>query len=237
MPPIRNVSFVPTQTDPNKVEVEPSDPLTALGIIFFAVAVIFSLVGFGVTYYLEGKNTDLRNNIQAVEANLKNVPLDEMLSFYSKTQNINSVLKEHVYVTTVLSLLENAVESNVYFKKFEFSFREGAGYDLSISGIAPDTRSVVRQIDALKDQKYAKVFKIVELKNVTKDKFENITFDIKIVVIPTIKNEAFDFIPVDQVSGASSTEVVVATTSTKSVVVPVSTTTPSSSMPLIKNPL
>ena len=237
MPPIRNVSFVPTQTDPNKVEVEPSDPLTALGIIFFAVAVIFSIVGFGVTYYLEGKNTDLRNNIQAVEANLKNVPLDEMLSFYSKTQNINSVLKEHVYVTTVLSLLENAVESNVYFKKFEFSFREGAGYDLSISGIAPDTRSVVRQIDALKDQKYAKVFKTVELKNVTKDKFENITFDIKIVVIPTIKNEAFDFIPVDQMTRASSTEVVIATTSTKAVVVPVSTTTPSSSMPLIKNPL
>jgi hypothetical protein len=237
MPPIRNVSFVPTQTDPNKVEAEPSDPLTALGIIFFAVAVIFSLVGFGVTYYLEGKNTDLRNNIQAVEANLKNVPLDEMLSFYSKTQNINSVLKEHVYVTTVLSLLENAVESNVYFKKFEFSFREGAGYDLSISGIAPDTRSVVRQIDVLKDQKYAKVFKTVELKNVTKDKLENITFDIKIVVIPTIKNEAFDFIPADKITIASSTEGVIATTSTKAVVVPVSTTTPSSSIPLIKNPL
>lgn len=232
MPPIRNVSFVPQQTDPTKVEAVPSDPLTALGFISLTTAIIFSLVGFGVTYYLEGKNIELRNSIQSIEMNLKNVPLDEMLSFYSKTQNINSVLKEHVYVTTIFSILENATEKDIYFKKFDLSFREGAGYELSISGIAPDTRSMVRQIDTLKNIKYLQVFKSVELKNISKDKFENITFDIKINLNATIKNDAFDFASSTQ----NSTTIKVISTSTPTST-SAGTTTATNSLIIIKKPL
>ena len=234
MPPIRNVSFIPQQTEQAKVEAVPSDPLTALGFISLTTAIIFSLVGFGVTYYLEGKNIELRNNIQSIEINLKNAPLDEMLSFYSKTQNINSVLKEHVYLSTIFSILENATEKDIYFKKFDLSFREGAGYELSISGISPDTRSMVRQIDTLKNIKYLQVFKSVELKNISKDKFENITFDVKINLNATIKNNAFDF--------ASSTQnlTMIKTASTSAVIsIPTSsaTTTATNSLIIIKKPL
>lgn len=245
MPPIRNLSFVTKEADNKNVEADPADPFTSLGIIFFVTAVLFSLIGFGVTYFLEQKNNTLRDDIQKLEVNLKSIPLDEMLSFYSKTQNINSVLKEHVYLTTVLSLLENAVESNVYFKKFDFSYREGAGYDLAISAIAPDTRSVVRQMDTLKSPKYSKVFKSVELKNITKDKFENVTFEIKITVIPTVKNEAFDFILTASSTNASSsveaTTTIATTTATTtkatSTNIIKTATTSSSSAPVIKKPL
>ncbi len=239
MPPIRNISFVPKQTEQAKVEAVPSDPITALGFISLAVAIVFSLVGFGVTYYLESKNIELRNNIQSIEINLKNVPLDEMLSFYSKTQNINSVLKEHVYVSTIFSILENATEKDVYFKKFDLSFREGAGYELSISGISPDTRSMVRQIDTLKDIKYLQVFKSVELKNISKDKFENITFDVKINLNATIKNDAFDFATTTtETSMVATTSTITKSTSTI-ISVPTSsaTTTATNSLIIINKPL
>ncbi len=234
MPPIRNISFIPKETDPTKVEAVPSDPLTALGFISLGIAVIFSLIGFGVTYYLEGKNIELRNNIQSIEMNLKNVPLDEMLAFYSKTQNINSVLKEHVYITTIFSVLENATEKDIYFKKFDLSFREGAGYELSISGISPDTRSMVRQIDTLKNIKYLQVFKSVELKNISKDKFENITFDIKINLNATIKNDAFDFASSTQNSTTIKT---ISTSTSTSISTSSDTTAATNSLIIIKNPL
>ena len=96
-------------------------------------------------------------------------------------------------------------------------------------------------MDTLKSPKYSKVFKSVELKNITKDKFENVTFEIKITVIPTVKNEAFDFILTASSTNASSS--VEATTTIATTTKPTSTniiktaTTSSSSAPVIKKPL
>jgi len=187
MPPIRNTSFIPRKTDAQNVPpVTPSDPFLTLGIIFLCVSIFLSIASFGANYYVEKQNAKLLTDISGVQNSLASVPLDEMISFYYKTKSINSVLAEHVYPTSLFALVEDAVEKEVYFTSFDFSFSGQDGYKLSLVGIAPDTRSVIRQVDTLNDPKYSKVFNVVKVNSVVADKLGNSVFDISIDINPTI---------------------------------------------------
>ena len=78
--------------------------------------------------------------------------------------------------------------NNLYFKKFELTSKEKDGFDLTLVGVTSDKRSIVRQIDSLRDAKYNKVIKAVELKSVNEDKFENVNFEIKVSVVINTKD-------------------------------------------------
>lgn len=189
MPPIRNTNFIAQANNKVSDNLDPRDPFTILGISFIIISIVASLASYGMGKLFETQGDAIRDQIKALESKLTSLPLPEMLDFYSKTNSINTALKNHVYITSVFSVLSNAVEKNVYFKKFDFSSRDAGGYDLNITGVSPDYESIVRQLDVINADKYKKVFKFAELKSITTDQYGNITFDIKITTNPTIRED------------------------------------------------
>lgn len=192
MPPIRqnnslNLGAAPIVT-PN---IEAKDPFRTLGIIFFVLAVILSASSFGAMKFLQSQNNNIENNIHNIENEVSSMPLDEMLNFYDKTINVNSLLGKHYYITTQLNTLADVVSRNVYFKTMSFVSQTGQNQSMStiqLSAFASSEADIVRQVDLLKSDKYSNFIKKVELVSIKINKEKGgVDFDIKLDIDPKIK--------------------------------------------------
>ena len=185
MPPIRQNNF--SFTKDKKIIEEVASPFRTLGIIFLILSISLSGgVYWGMTY-LQDINLGIESDIKSIESSLASVPLEEMLSFYGKIRSVNTILSAHSYVTTQLNTLSDAVEPLTHFKTFNFVSREKGKDDLSLSAITADKANMVRQIDILRSDKYKNFIKSVELKSVSKDILDNVSFDLKLSVDATVK--------------------------------------------------
>lgn len=174
MPPIRNTGFIPKDTE----EATPQDPFFILGIIFVVISIVVSIASYAAGMYYESDNESLKSNIKSVTSNFNEKTIVEMLNFYTKTVAVNGVLKQHTYPNSIFYTLESAVEDTVYFKKFSFTNREEKGYEVSLTGVAPNYKSVARQMDILKGDQYKSMFSNIDLKTVNSEQYGNLSFDI-----------------------------------------------------------
>jgi hypothetical protein len=190
MPPIRNTeTFVKENITNNQAVAEVSSPVRVLAYIFLAASVIVSAVLYGVNYLLVAQNQKIQTEISIIEADLTTVPLNEMLTFYNKIESINNLLRNHTYPSSILSVLSELVEEDTYFKSFSLNTRDKNEYTLALSAVALDKTAIVRQVDNLKDDTYKNIIKSVDLKNITSDRFGNVTYDLNLMVNARIKPE------------------------------------------------
>ncbi|MDQ5923877.1 MAG: hypothetical protein QG614_160 [Patescibacteria group bacterium] len=197
MPPLRqnnNLNFGAKISTP---DIDTGNPFRVLGVIFLIISIIFSVTSYVLLTYIKNKNTGIENNIRAIEAEITTMPLDEMLTFYNKTLILNNLLDKHYYITTQLNTLSSAVVNNVYFKDMSFLSKSNETGEVTVLASAIDEMDIVRQIDLLKDQKYSKFIKSVDLVSMKKDTKGTIEFTIKININPKIKP---DYIMLDTLS-------------------------------------
>ena len=194
MPPTRPNNFLntastsnPSNVPGNNFDLNQADPFRTLGIIFLIVSIFLSGISYGVLYYFKSSNLKIENSIKSAEASLSNVPLENMLAFSNKIKSINLALKNHNYITTQLNTLSDVVEKDTYFKNFSFSTKENGDGEISLSAITQDESNIVRQMDRFRSEKYRDFIKTVELKSISKDNLDNISFEIKLIINSTVK--------------------------------------------------
>lgn len=186
MPPIRQNNSLNLGTTIATPDIQTGNPFRTLGVIFFILSIIVAGATYGGLKFLEARNTSTENEIRAIESEISAMPLDEMLTFYNKTLNVNSLLGRHYYVSTQLNTLADAVAKNVYFKSMSFSSKQ-TGSEIDLIGSTFDEADIVRQMDLLKNEKYASLIKKVDLVGMKKDTTGVLEFTLKILIDPKIK--------------------------------------------------
>jgi hypothetical protein len=204
MPPFRETSFTQNQDSVLDKRTEPRDPFLILGLVFMGISIFISIISYGYNFYLSDKNTKDKQKIESLNASLSAYPLKDMLDTYNKVINIDLYTKSRNYISSVLYTLETVTEKNVYFKKFVLSETKD-GYYIEMEGVAPDYKSIVRQMDGLKDPRYSKVFNTVTLDTIIRDGSGNLTFAVKIKVNTNTPYTQLDFAK-ESSSQASTTQ-------------------------------
>lgn len=198
MPPLRNTTFV-SQPASQISQVKPRDPFAVLGISFILISLLMSGVAYGAGYLLEDQGNKIEREIINMKGQFPDSrKLAEMLNFYGKVTSINQVLRQHTYTTNILNTLSYNMDPLVHFRRFDLSYKDATGYQLSLTGVTRNYDAVVRQVDLLKKEiegkeqadgsKLTSVFTSLEVKSISADQNNNVNFDLVLGVTPTIRD-------------------------------------------------
>ncbi len=120
------------------------------GAVSMSLVLVFVLIAWGVlSWYdaaLSGEIESLGTEIDSARAGMTGADLDRVADLYFRLQAAGESVVTDSNPTRVLRLLESGVEPDVVFT--DVSFDEETG--VSVSGIADDFQSVVRQLVSLK---------------------------------------------------------------------------------------
>jgi hypothetical protein len=97
-----------------------------------------------------------KTKLSAYEERLSHIPLQDIKKVSSKLKLANTLAKEYPYVTNIFQILEDSVDTNVTYSNFDMHYDlQKGGYLVSLSGTAPDYKTLAMQMDLLKSPVYA----------------------------------------------------------------------------------
>lgn len=201
MPPLRNTTFV-SQPASQIPQVKPRDPFAVLGISFILISLLMSGAAYGAGYILENQGNTIEQEIKGMKGQFPDSQkLREMLNFYGKVTSINQVLRQHTYTTNILNTISYNMDPLVHFRRFDLSYKDATGYQLSLTGVTRNYDAVVRQVDLLKKEiagkeqadgtKSTSVFTSLEVKSISADQNNNVNFDLVLGVTPTLRDTVY----------------------------------------------
>lgn len=162
-------------------------------LIVINVLVIIA-VGFLFWYqsYLSDQIIAKKNELSKYKNSVAGIPLEEMRGVSLRMNTINDLVKNYVYTSNIFPLLEESIEHKVLYTNFDMRRataeekkkdpNNAIDFTLNIKGQADDYKTLVRQIDTLKSDKYKEYFTKVTLDAVNLDDKGIITFSIIIGV-------------------------------------------------------
>ena len=138
----------------------PKKPITApvrsarpkpLGVAFVAASMLLIIAAasaggaFGFEQYLKGQ---IQERVAALERNRSQLQpelIDELRRADARIQHANTLLREHVAISPVFSLLEESTLFNVQYTGFSYATGPDGSIVLSMAGKAPSFRSLALQ--------------------------------------------------------------------------------------------
>jgi len=114
------------------------------GSVLLIIVLIYAGLQFGYEPYLNSQISVLQAQAQKVGQSVS--PADEanLIRFYSQISNIQSLIKNHVFFSQFLTLLEENTEANVYYTSMVFT----SGNQITLVGVARTSADVSEQIAA-----------------------------------------------------------------------------------------
>ncbi len=123
-------------------------PGWSLGLISFAgglfgiAIVIYVGLAFGYEPYVQGQINALNTQLATASQSISSKDQAQLQSFYSKTQNLNQVLQNHVRFSHFFSWLEKNTEANIYYTSLAFA----SGNQVRLTGSSPTETDVNQQM-------------------------------------------------------------------------------------------
>jgi len=180
--PIIANSFV----TPNIPTSEPSDPVRTFFIVLPIISAVLVSFLFGYSVILRNQISSLKNTVSKYDNNLDllffHSNLSEIGSLSQRFKIVDNIYNQHIYVSQMLfpileSLVESGSDSYVYFNRFSVRHTPTAT-NVSLSGVAIDYESLIRQINNFKDKAYEVFIKNFKLNSLSLDQVGNVLFDI-----------------------------------------------------------
>ncbi|MSR71529.1 MAG: hypothetical protein EXS50_02595 [Candidatus Taylorbacteria bacterium] len=157
--------------------------IRTLLIIILAIMVISTGVLFGWSSLLKSQISTKKDKLSIYEKKLDKLPLQDMRVLSSRLKVITQLVKEHPSVNSAFKILEESVENQVIYKRFDLHFSEAQkGYELALGAIAPDYRSVIEQMDTFKRKPYITYLPTVKIEGLRPDDTGKITFSLKMPI-------------------------------------------------------
>lgn len=157
-------------------------------LLFFAFgAAVFVSAGlFAYMYYLSSQVEGKKATLASYEAQLATLPLEDMRKLSNRIKIINNLVQEHPSANVAFRIVEDSVENQVVYKRFELRYNDQAkSYALQLGGVAPDYRSVAQQVDTFKRKPYTTYIPTVSVEGLQPDDTGKIGFTLKMPIIIT----------------------------------------------------
>ena len=164
----------------------PVEKVGIAGIIIiglFIMSIITTAVLFGYHYYLIKKVESSQTKLNEYEKKMGEIPLEDMGRLSNRLKIVGKLIKEHPSVNAAFRIIEETVENNITYKKFDLHPATGSNsYELRLSAVAPNYKSVVEQIDTLKRKPYSNYVISPTLTSINLDDQGGVSFSISMLV-------------------------------------------------------
>jgi hypothetical protein len=155
-------------------------------VLMFAagMAVLVGVGMFGYSYYLSSQIEGKKAKLASYEAQLGSLPLEDMRKLSNRIKLLNQLVKQHPSVNVALRIVEDSVENQVTYNKFDLGYNDPTkSYTLSLSGIAPDYKGVAQQIDTFSRKPYTTYIQKVSVEGLSPDQNGDISFSTKMAIM------------------------------------------------------
>jgi hypothetical protein len=119
---------------------------------------LFAWVGlsYGYAPFLTKQSDQYDKDLAAAAKQINIDTQRELISFYSQLANLDKIIDNHVYASTLFDLLEARVHGNIFFNKLDVNTETGK---MILGGVAKSVKDVTEQAKLLEaDPKVASVF-------------------------------------------------------------------------------
>ena len=228
-------SFIPKKPiTSNLSEKEPRSFFGMIALFLFLASLLISGGLFVYKSYLTKQQESLSMSLAVTRDSFEKDTIDELELFNKRTESAKQILNNHIVFSPLFNLLGNITIPSIQYTNFEQQTNE-KGFLVDIDGVARDYRSIALQADIFNSSKGSS-FKNVLFSNLMKDKNNNIGFNLKFNVDPSLLSyEKNDLL--DQTNTPITTSPVVIPTTPTVVPVVTPTTTPTITPPDTNTPL
>jgi len=162
----------------------PTSLFTVLAIIILIVVVGSAIGLFFYKKYLVTQIDSLSSSIIKSQSSFDQGTINELDLFDKRTSTANTILKGHLVLSPIFQMISDLTIPTVQYTKFDQQ-TSGNKFNVKMSGIASDYRSVALQADVFNNEKN-RSFKNVIFSNISKDKSNYVTFNIEFDVDPNL---------------------------------------------------
>jgi hypothetical protein len=164
-----------------------TSPITAIAV-FILIIVGVSCAGLYIykSYLIKQKQT-LSASLDKIKQSFEGDTINELELYDKRVTASQKVLDNHIVFSPMFSLLGSLTIPTIQYTKFneENSMDKSNTFTAKMTGVARDYRSIATQADVFNTAK-GRYFKNVVFSNLTKDKNNNVGFDVEFTVDPNL---------------------------------------------------
>ncbi|MDB5260620.1 MAG: hypothetical protein JWN37_851 [Candidatus Nomurabacteria bacterium] len=146
----------------------------------FGIFILAAIALFGYHWYLGSQITSKQQLINDYEAKLGGLPLEDMRALSNRIKYINVLVKNHPSENAAFRLLEESVENPVTYSRFDLRYDDAKKtYLLALTATAPDYKTIVQQMETLKNKPYSSYISDLAIAGLHPDDTGKVGFDLK----------------------------------------------------------
>lgn len=155
-------------------------------VILFVILGITVLVAIGIFaygQYLSRQIQTKKESLLKMDSEFGSLKLDEMKDLSNRMKVVNQLVSEHPSVNVAFKIIEDSVENQITYKNFALNFTSaGKGYSMTLSGSAPNYKSVVQQVETLNRKPYNGYLSAVKVTGLSPDDTGKVNFNLSMNV-------------------------------------------------------
>ncbi len=178
-------SFIPKKPIVSSASDKAPRSLFSLVATFLLVlSIVLSGGLFGYKLFLTKQKESLSASLNIARDSFEKDTIDELSLFDKRTEAAKQILSNHLVMTPMFTLLGDITIPSVQYTSFHQQATD-KGFLVTIEGVARDYRSIALQADEFNSTK-GLAFQNVLFSNLEKDKNNNILFNLKFNVDPSL---------------------------------------------------
>jgi hypothetical protein len=178
-------SFIPKK--PIDSSASSKEPVSLFLIISIFLLVVSAAASAGLYFYkiyLVKQRDSSSASLSSIRDSFEKSTIDDLDLFNKKTDIANKILNNHIVFSPMFNLLGDITIPAIQYTKFEQENVNGTFY-VKMEGLAKDYKSIAIQADIFNGER-GQYFKNVIFSNLTKDKTNNISFNLEFDVDPIL---------------------------------------------------
>jgi len=180
-------SFIPKKpiSTINTTVKTPKSIFTTLAIILLIIVSIASVGFFIYKSYLIKQKDSLSAILLKVRGTFDQGTINELELFDKRSSIAKNLLDNHTVFSPTFKLLGNLTIPTIQYTKFNLAVNKNKDYEVRLSGISKDYKSIALQSDVFNGNKN-NYFKNVVFSNLTKNKKNYVTFNLEFTIDPVL---------------------------------------------------
>ena len=157
-------------------------------IITVTLLIISILASVGLFFYkkyLTKQIETLSSSLNIARDSFETDTIKELDLFYRRTESAKTILKNHIVLSPLFSLLGDITIPQVEYTSFDAKIDDSGVITVNMKGTAKDYRSISVQSDIFSSPKGSSLKNIL-FANLTKVKDNNVSFNLKFNVTPSL---------------------------------------------------
>lgn len=178
-------SFIPKKLITSNVSSkEPKNFFSLIATFLLIISILISAGLYVYKIYLTKQEETLSLSLETTRNSFEQDTIDELELFDKRTQSAKTILNNHLVLSPMFALLGEVTIPSIQYTSFTQT-NSGQTFEVTIKGVAQDYRSIALQADIFNSTKGSS-FKNVLFSDLSKDKDNNIDFNLKFDVDPNL---------------------------------------------------